>query len=80
MLETMEEIDEAIDQVDGVLLPGGNDVTMVRLSEAPEFTRACFDDLARDHLRKQRDDKDVLIQKAVEAFDRLNELLRDRRA
>lgn len=45
-------------------VPGGNPVTMVRLSEAPEFTRACFDDLARAHLQKQRDK----LQAAVDDF------------
>jgi hypothetical protein len=33
----------------------GPEVTMVRLEDAPEFTDACFEDLARDHLRKQLD-------------------------
>lgn len=30
---------------------GGYGVTMVRLADAPEFTSACYDDIARDHLR-----------------------------
>jgi hypothetical protein len=34
---------------------------------APEFTGACFDDLARDHLRKQRDDaRDALAASQAE--------------
>jgi hypothetical protein len=34
----------------------GSGISMVRLSEAPEFTISCFDDLARSHLLKQRDE------------------------
>lgn len=34
----------------------GHGVTMVPFDEAPDFTNACFDDLARDHLIKQRDE------------------------
>lgn len=30
-------------------------VTAMPLSEAPEFSAACFDDLARAHLQRQRD-------------------------
>lgn len=30
---------------------GGYGVTMVRVEDAPEFTDACFDDLARKHLQ-----------------------------
>jgi hypothetical protein len=29
--------------------------TVMRLQDAPEFTGACFDDLARNHLRAKRD-------------------------
>lgn len=35
---------------------GETGVTMILASEAPEFTQSCFDDLARDHLTKQRDE------------------------
>ncbi len=35
---------------------GDHGVTMIRADLAPEFTNACFDDLARDHLTRQRDD------------------------
>ena len=34
---------------------GGNPVTMIRLADAPEFSKACWDDVARSHLRGQRD-------------------------
>lgn len=34
----------------------GDRVTMVREDQAPEFSPACFDDLARAHLTKQRDE------------------------
>lgn len=37
-------------------------ITAVRLSEAPEFTDACFDDLALKHLRKQRDRAHAKLQ------------------
>jgi hypothetical protein len=33
----------------------GNGVSMVRAADAPEFSAACFDDLARAHLASQRD-------------------------
>lgn len=35
---------------------GSSGVSMIRLDEAPEFTSACYDDLARDHLTEQRDE------------------------
>jgi hypothetical protein len=42
-------------------------VTMMAEEGAPEFTGACFDDLARDHLRKQRDDaRDALAASQAE--------------
>jgi hypothetical protein len=31
-------------------------VSIIHEDQAPEFTSACFDDLARDHLTKQRDE------------------------
>lgn len=34
---------------------GSSGVSMLKESEAPEFTGACFDDLARAHLLEQRD-------------------------
>ena len=41
----------------------GNSVTMVRLSEAPEFSKGCWDDVARAHLSRQRDQmKSALFQ------------------
>lgn len=33
----------------------GEGITIVRMDRAPEFTTACYDALARDHLTKQRD-------------------------
>lgn len=33
----------------------GVEVTIIRLADAPEFSKACWDDLARAHLQKQRD-------------------------
>lgn len=41
--------------------PEGNSVAMIREDEAPEFTRACFDDLAREHLRKERDRLSAIV-------------------
>lgn len=34
----------------------GEGVSMVRFHDAPEYTTACYDDLARNHLTKQRDE------------------------
>lgn len=51
----------------------GNEVSMVRLEDAPEFTNACFDDLARNHLIKQREhltaENERLKQVMCEAMD-----------
>lgn len=33
---------------------GSSGVTMVRLEDAPEFSEACYEDLARAHLAQQR--------------------------
>lgn len=42
-------------------------VSMIQFDKAPEFTTACFDDLARDHLTKQRDTARAAL-KAVEEW------------
>lgn len=39
---------------------------MVRLADAPEFSEACFDDLARAHLAKQRDLALAALEKIAE--------------
>lgn len=35
--------------------PNGNSVTMICLADAPEFSKACWDDLARKHLQDKVD-------------------------
>lgn len=45
------------------------------VEEAPEFTNACFDDLARDHLKAKCAAKDAEIAKLREENDRLREAL-----
>lgn len=47
------------------LSPG---IAMVRLDAAPEFSEACFDDLARDHLTKQRDSALAEVERLRHAF------------
>lgn len=51
---------------------GGYGVTMIRLENAPEFTSACFDDLARDHLARKRDDALAMVRDAFKAGWRTN--------
>jgi hypothetical protein len=58
--------DEAQRHVTGPV-KNGNPVTIVKLSEAPEFTRACYSDYARDHLLKTRPAS--LQQARVQAID-----------
>lgn len=48
---------------------------MVHLSVAPEFTSACYDDLARDHLTKQRDAAQATIAALQSEVDRLTKLI-----
>lgn len=48
---------------------GSSGVSMVRLTDAPEFTGACFDDLARDHLIKQRDELLAALVAALPLLD-----------
>lgn len=36
--------------------PRGNSITIVKLTEAPEFTKACYPDLALKHVMKRRDE------------------------
>ena len=45
---------------------GRDGVTMILEEDAPEFTRACHDDLARDHLLKQREQMRAARDKAIE--------------
>lgn len=42
---------------------GVSGVTMIRADLAPEFTNACFDDLARDHIIKQRDEARAEVER-----------------
>lgn len=51
---------------------GLSGVSMVRLVDAPEFTNACFDDLARDHLIKKRDEALSMARDAFKAGWRTN--------
>jgi len=49
----------------------GSEIKMVRLADAPEFSEACFDDLARAHLLKQRDAALMEIARLREHVDQL---------
>lgn len=55
---------------------GGNAVTIVPLSDAPEFTKECYDDLARDHLRQQRDILSAQVKLLRECHDEADSILR----
>lgn len=52
----------------------GSGVTMTRLCDAPEFTDACYDDLAIAHLTKQRD----ALRHALEAVMPIAEAFKGR--
>lgn len=52
---------------DEALATAKNGVSMVKLEDAPEFSKACYDDLARDHLAKQRDEARAGLVAAVRA-------------
>jgi hypothetical protein len=44
-------------------------VTMIRLADAPEFSKGCWDDLARKHLQKQRDAMRDALARVVQLID-----------
>lgn len=52
--------------------PRDHDLYGLPLSEAPEFTRACFADLARDHLRGKIEEARQENAELRSAFDVLN--------
>lgn len=58
--------------------PGGdcNPVTIVPLSDAPEFTEQCWPDVARDHLRKQREILAAQVKLMRECHDTAEQALR----
>ncbi len=51
----------------------GEGVTMVKLEDAPVFTNACFDDLARGHLIKQRDEAIAALAGVLKIIDGIDE-------
>jgi hypothetical protein len=60
---------------------GEDGVTMVLETEAPEFTASCYDDLARDHLTRQRDEaraRIAVLEKALKPFAAFADALNDR--
>jgi hypothetical protein len=50
-------------------------VTMVRESEAPDFTPECFDDLARAHLAKKLAEAAATIERQAAEIERLRDIL-----
>lgn len=55
----------------------GDGVTMVKETDAPEFTGSCFEDLARAHLAKQRDSLVVALRNLVRqvvSYEQVNNL------
>lgn len=47
----------------------GVPVTIIRLADAPEFSKGCWDDLARKHLQKQRDAARDALAQVVKLID-----------
>lgn len=56
----------SLDEAKARVGDGSSGVTMIKEGEAPEFTSACFDDLAREHLKKQIDDARAKIARMAE--------------
>ena len=42
---------------------------IIRLADAPEFSKACWDDVARDHLRQKRDEMQRALGRLVQLID-----------
>lgn len=46
-------------------------VTIVRLDDAPEFTKNCFEDYVLKYLKEQRDELRAMLEVGVEMFEML---------
>lgn len=55
---------------------GGSGVSRIREDHAPEFSKACFEDLARKHLADQRDRLEAANEKLRAALEPFAEIAR----